>query len=76
MSSSVTVLFIYITVLSSLCWCSGATLLGGQTKIKDLDDPFVKKAASFALHTLNKVTPGGHHRVLVRVVAGTSQVRK
>lgn len=71
MSSS---LFISITVLSFLCWCSGATLLGGQTEIKDLDDPLVKKAASFALHTLNKDTPGGQFRVLVRVVAGTSQV--
>lgn len=71
---SLSTLLVHLSVLSSLCWLGGATLLGGQTQIKDLNDKYVNEAASFAVQTINKDTSGAHLRVLVRVVEGTSQV--
>ena len=74
MMGSSLLLCVPVLVLFCMFWTSEGTLVGGQEPIKDVKDPLVQKAASFAVETLSKRSVGSDLPVLVSVVKGTSQV--
>lgn len=53
---------------------SSASLLGAPEEIGNLNDPYVRAAANFAVLGINNLTNGKKVQVLVDVAKGTSQV--
>ncbi len=68
------VVVVFLTSLSSSE--SSLGLVGAPEEIekKDLADPYVLKAAQFAVSAINSNSVGKELRVLVNVIKGTSQV--
>lgn len=66
-------LYLLLVAGSILC-CTGGhgTLLGGWETIKDLNDPYVQRAAQYAVSQLGLLT--GETMTLARVVEGKVQV--
>ena len=52
-----------------------ASLVGAPRPLKDLNDPYVQKAAQFAVSEMNKQSNSLNKIVLMKVESGTVQVR-